>query len=173
MEELLRTDLHKIFILHDHADMDFVHLELLPSLKPINYQIILSSQLPLGQLSIMAAERAIAASRATLLVLSPDFLTAREPRLIELLALHHSTESDQSLIPLTIIPCNPPLRLRSRNSLDLTIPHHRPAQLKRLQEFLTTEIGGMPAGELAKASHCSSRREFLWWLRWSKRAARR
>lgn len=126
-----------LLVLYADADAGFVHGYLVPALNIPSDRLLLIDQLLLGGVMVAELERAVAASRFTIAVLSPAYLQDRWAMCGELLASHASVD-DVRVIPLRLTDCRLPLRLEARNALDFTDPVRWESETARLRALVRT-----------------------------------
>ncbi len=126
---------HDVFVVYADADEPFVHGHLLPALGLPAERVLLSSRLPPGAPRTAAIERGVQASRLTVLVLTPAYMTDRWAELGEQLA-GHAGRAEGRLVPLLRADCDLPLRLDALVPLDFRNPADWSAQAGRLRARL-------------------------------------
>jgi WD40 repeat protein len=131
----LMADVYDVFVLHAEtpADNAFVHEVLVPGLGEL--RVLLSSRLPLGTSVVQALEAGVVASRVTVAVVSPAFLS--DPWVVfgEDLANYHAAKGGR-LVPLLVSDCTLPLRLGFRVRLDCRDRSRAHAEVRRLLVLL-------------------------------------
>lgn len=135
-----------LFVIHAEADDWFVHGQLFPALGLPADEVRLSSRLPLGELTLEALERNIAACRATLVVVSPAASAAPWAQYAAALARHAAVEGEARVIPLLLEDGEAALWLRAHVSIDLRDPARREAALTELAARLGQAGGGRAGG---------------------------
>jgi hypothetical protein len=112
---------HDLFIVHADADRAWVDGYLKHALGLDPARVMTPRDFRLGASTTGEFERGVTSSRFTLLVLSPAFLTDRWAEFGEGLVSFSSVDEGRNrLLALTLHPCQAPLRLRFRESLDCT-----------------------------------------------------
>jgi WD40 repeat protein len=110
-----------LFVVHAEADRAWVDGYLKPMLGLEPARVFTPRNFRLGEGIAAEFERGVTSSRFTLLVLSPAFLADRWAEFGEgLVAFSSVDEGRNRLLALTLHPCQAPLRLRFRESLDCT-----------------------------------------------------
>jgi tetratricopeptide (TPR) repeat protein len=110
-----------LFVVHAEADRAWVDGYLKPMLGLEPARVFTPRDFGLGAVVAAEFERGVTSSRYTLLVLSPAFLADRWTEFGEgLVAFSSVDEGRNRLLALTLHPCQAPLRLRFRESLDYT-----------------------------------------------------
>jgi hypothetical protein len=110
-----------LFVIHADADRAWVdgYLKHAMGLDPA--RVMTPRDFRLGASTAGEFERGVTSSRFTLLVLSPAFLTDRWAEFGESLVTFSSVDEGRNrLLVLILHPCQAPLRLRFRESLDCT-----------------------------------------------------
>jgi WD40 repeat protein/energy-coupling factor transporter ATP-binding protein EcfA2 len=108
-----------LFVVHAQADDWFVRGELLPALGLDADDVMLSSELPLGELTLVALERFIDTSRTTVVVVSSAFVSDGWSQYTEQLVHHASVETGHRVVPLLLDGGSRSLWVRARVALDL------------------------------------------------------
>jgi WD40 repeat protein len=112
---------YDLFIVHADADRAWVDGYLKHALGLDPARVITPRDFRLAASTAGEFERGVTSSRFTLLVLSPAFLTNRWVEFAEGISTFFTVEQEQNrLLALTLHPCQAPLRLRFRESLDCT-----------------------------------------------------
>ena len=112
---------HDLFIVHAEADRAWVDGYLKHALGLDPARVLTPGDFRLGASVVAEFERGVTSSRFTLLVLSPAFLADRWAEFGEgLVSFSAVDEGRNRLLALTLHPCQAPLRLRFRESLDCT-----------------------------------------------------
>ena len=110
-----------LFVVHAEGDRAWVDGYLKPMLGLEPARVFTPRDFRLGQSVGAEFERGVRSSRYTLLVLSPAFLADRWAEFGEGLVTFSSVDEGRNrLLALTLHPCQAPLRLRFRESLDCT-----------------------------------------------------
>lgn len=149
--EPLAPALAPLFVIHADADDWFVHGQLFPALGLAlglaAGDVRLSSRLPLGELTLEALERNIAACRATLVVVSPAAAAAPWAQYAAALAGHAAVAGEARVIPLVLEDGAAALWLRAHVSIDLRDPARREPALAELAQRLGQAGGARPGGQ--------------------------
>src|SRR5271157_4981862 len=128
---------YDLFIVHAEADQAWVDGYLRHALGIEPGRLITPRGFQLGASIPVEFERAVTMSRYTVVVLSPAFLGDRWAEFGEQLVSFTGVEEGRNrLVTLTLHPCDPPVRLRSRVGLDCTDWTKWDEQTGRLREFL-------------------------------------
>ncbi|MCX6032975.1 MAG: toll/interleukin-1 receptor domain-containing protein [Chloroflexi bacterium] len=130
-----------IFISYSHHDKAWVCEWLLPRLEAAGLKVLIDSQdFAVGVPVLVNIERAVEASRRTLLVLTPHWV-ASEWTGFESLLLQTSdpTGLRGRLLPLMLETCEPPKRLGIFTHADFRAPADRDAALARLLRQITED----------------------------------
>ena len=132
------TPTYDVFVSYSHADEAWVWNWLVPRLKAAGLAVCTDLEsFDVGVPSLINMERAVAASRHTLLVLSPSFLASRWTAYEALLTLQEDPIGMmQRTTPVLHEPCQPPPRLASLTYADLTRPLNLDAEFARLLDAL-------------------------------------
>jgi hypothetical protein len=103
-------------------DLSWVRQTLVPSLESRKVRAFVDYRdFRLGAPLLKEMERGVLASRFTVAVLSPEYLTSNFTEVENLLADHLGLEESRlRLLALLLHPCEPSLRLRFRLWLDMT-----------------------------------------------------
>jgi hypothetical protein len=110
-----------LFVVHAESDRAWVDGYLKPMLGLEPARVFTPRDFRLGAVVAAEFERGVTSSRFTLLVLSPAFLADRWAEFGEGLVSFSSVDEGRNrLLSLTLHPCQAPLRLRFRASLDCT-----------------------------------------------------
>lgn len=128
--------LRPLFVVHAKADTWFVQGVLLPSLRLEEDQRRLSSELPLGELTLDALEEGITTSQVTAVVVSAAFVADGLSRYTEQLANHAAVEGGARVIPLLLDDVVAPLRVRAKVSLDLREQERWDDELAKLRALM-------------------------------------
>jgi len=124
-----------LFVVHAPTDAAFVREYLLPALELPNHRVLLVDELPLGGLIVSEIDRGVSRSRYTVAVLSPAYLEDRWADFGEQLASHLSLK-DTRVIPLRLVDCDFPHRLKARVALDFTRKDRWAWETARLRRLL-------------------------------------
>jgi TIR domain len=112
---------YDLLVLHAEADRDWVQGYLLPALGLPHRSVVTTNSFTAGAPRVTEFERAVVASRFTVIVLSAAFLANEGSAFGELLATYASVAgASDRLVPLLLEPCQIPLRLDFRVPLDYT-----------------------------------------------------
>ncbi|ONH59074.1 hypothetical protein CcI49_18180 [Frankia sp. CcI49] len=139
------ADGDRIFLSYAEADREWVAGYLTPALGLRADQVLTADQFPPGEPVVTAFEQAVLGSRATVVVLTPAYLTDRWALLAELLASYQDIAVDGTgavggaaarVVPVLREPCDIPLRVGFRVRLDFTDRSRWEAQAARLRAFL-------------------------------------
>ena len=126
---------YDLFVLYGGADAAFVQGYLLPALNLPSSRVLLVDNLPLGGMIVPEVERGVTESLFTVVVLSPSYLADRWAVFGEQLASHLAVDA-MRIVPLQLVACELPLRLRARVSLDFTDDARWDLEVGRLRELL-------------------------------------
>ena len=120
------------YVSYAEADREWVEETLAPRLRQAGRSLYLEHDLPPGGVEVEERSRAVAASRKTLMVLSPDYLQHRWA-LFEGAVSHQLDPAARKrrLIPVLRSPCDTPLRIRPLVAVDLR-RDDQPAPWQRL-----------------------------------------
>lgn len=125
-----------VFISYRHLDPDatWVRQVLVAHLRAAGLQVLLDSDgFTPGAHVVSEIERGVETSRFTLAVLTPRYLTSGFTTFETVLTEHLGLERAESRLLLVVRePCQAPLRLRARVSLDMTHDEALGEQLDRL-----------------------------------------
>lgn len=132
-----------LFVVHAEPDGWFVRGKLLPTLGLEEDQVLLTSELPLGELTLDALERGVAASELTVVIVSAAYLADRLAQYTEQLACYAELEGGGRLVPLVLDRGAPSLRIRAKVSLDLCDPADWDAELARLAQLLGQPVAAV------------------------------
>jgi WD40 repeat protein len=125
-----------LFILHADVEPDATFARyLVRELGLEDHRVLLSSALPPGS-SIVGALEQGAAARVTVAIVSPAFVHDAWARLGEELAAHHAM-TDGLLVPLILVDCAIPLRLRYKVMLDCRDAGRRANEIRKLGALLS------------------------------------
>ena len=128
---------YDLFVVHAEADRAWVDGYLKHALGLDPGRVMTPRDFRLGASVVGEFERGAASSRFTLLVLSPAFLADRWAEFGEgLVSFSAVDEGRNRLLALTLHPCQAPLRLRFRESLDCTDWTHWDDETARLRRHL-------------------------------------
>jgi WD40 repeat protein len=128
---------YDLFVVHAEADRAWVDGYLKHALGLNPGRVMTPRDFRLGASVVGEFERGVTSSRFTLLVLSPAFLTDRWAELGEGLVSFSSVDEGQNrLLALTLHPCQAPLRVRFRESLDCTDWNNWDDEAARLRRHL-------------------------------------
>ncbi len=141
---------YDVFISYSHADYDWVWKELLPQLEGAGLRVCIDERdFEVGLPILVNIERAIENSRHTLTILTPGWLD-REWANFEGLLVETADPAARRrrLLPLMLIPCEPPARMRMLTVADFTRATSRAEQFDRLMRQLraTAATASVPSG---------------------------
>ena len=140
-----------LFALYANADAAWVNGYLLPTLGLPSPRIITEEHFGLGHSRVEEVAHAVAASRFTVVVLSPAFLADKWAAFGQHLAAHLGIDDRRDhLIPALLHPCELPLDLAFRVPLDYTRESGWEAETARLR----AEIGRTPPESPTEQVHC-------------------
>jgi hypothetical protein len=122
------------FISFSEQDRKWVYSTLLPHLEQAQVRVWLPDRdAAIGKPRLMNIEDAVAASRRTLLIMTPDWIadnwSAFETLLVQ---TGDPTGTRQRVLPIKVRDCTLPDRLSAFESLDLTNPSRFASQIERL-----------------------------------------
>ncbi len=123
---------YDVFLSYSHADQEFVVDHLLVRLETEGVKVVVDNRdFLVGAFSVASMEEAVAASRHTLAVLTPEWVASRWTAFESLLA---QTEDplDRKLLPLLLRSCEVPRRIRALVYADFTEPSRREAEFAKL-----------------------------------------
>jgi WD40 repeat protein/energy-coupling factor transporter ATP-binding protein EcfA2 len=136
---------HELFVSHASSDEAWVKGYLLSALGLNRDRVITPKSFRIGASTVGEIERAVAASRYTLLVLSPAYLADEWARFSDHLVSYVSIREQQDrLIPLMLKPCVLPLGIDFRVRLNCTDPSVWESEIARVRELLSQ---GTPPNE--------------------------
>ncbi len=112
------------FISYSHADQEWVRGWLAPTLRDAGLRVCVDyDSFPIGRPIVAAIEHAVVASRKTLMVLTPAYLDSDWGAFENILVQTLDPNAQQlRLLPILHIACEPPLRIRALNGVDLQQP---------------------------------------------------
>jgi len=130
-----------VFVAFAAADEWWVRGFLLPSLAVPERRVLTEDDFRPGAPRLEEFASAVTASRFTVVILTPDFLTDTWADLSQRLAAHLGVaERRNRLVPLLFHPCDLPLDLDSRVSLDCTQPEGWEPAAARLRALLDSPV---------------------------------
>jgi tetratricopeptide (TPR) repeat protein len=126
-----------VFISYSHKDADWVHDWLAPRLKQAKLTVCTDDIFDIGVPALVNMERAVAASRHTLLVLTPAWLKS-EWTLFESLLVQHEAPAGvlQLTLPLLLEPCEVPKRIDILTRADFTRKKDTEAEFAKLLDAI-------------------------------------
>ena len=131
---------YDVFLSYSHKDGGWVRDHLVQRLRAEGVKVLIDSDdFVVGEPSVRSMEEAVANSRHTLAVLTPDWARSRWARFESLRAL-----SDRKLLPLLLEDCEIPPRIRALNYADFRVPSRREAELVKLLRVI---VATAPAPE--------------------------
>jgi hypothetical protein len=133
---------YDVFISYSHADSDWVFEWLVPRLKDVELRVCTDREsFELGVPALINMENAVAASRHTLLVLTPAYLASNWTIYEQILTQTQDPIGlRQRTIPVLRQPCDLPMRIAMLTYADLTGKRDEEAELAKIVRAL----GGMP-----------------------------
>lgn len=141
-----------VFVSHSEADWAWVRDQLVPRLQEAGLKVLVGYRdFELGTSRMENVERAVQASRHTLLVLTPDWMQGEWTAFDSLVVSTIDPAARQrKLIPLLLKPCALPPRIQVLTYADFTAPDERPTQWERLIDALrpAKARGRVPAPDL-------------------------
>ncbi len=141
---------HDIFISYSHADHGWVWNSLLPRLESAGLRVCIDNRdFQVGIPLLTNIEAAIERSRHTLIVMTPAWLQSEWTEFESLLVATTDPAGRRArLLPLMLIPCQLPLRLRMLVYSDFTQVDQHDQQFERLvRQLLATPITAAHAVE--------------------------
>jgi len=130
-----------VFVAFAAADEWWVRGFLLPSLAVSERRVLTEDDFRPGAPRLEEFASAVTTSRFTVVILTPDFLTDTWADLSQRLAAHLGVaERNNRLVPLLLRPCDLPLDLDSRVSVDCTQPEGWEPAAARLRALLDSPI---------------------------------
>ncbi len=139
------TDTYDVFISYSSHDKNWVRGELLRGLEAAKLRVCIDYRdFEPGAPIVAGIERAIQASRKTLLILTPAHLQSEWAELEDLL-LHTLDPAyrQRRLIPLRLVKCDLPLRIRGLSYIDFAEPEDEKLSWRQL----LTALGAPPPPE--------------------------
>jgi hypothetical protein len=139
------TGLYDVFLSYSHKDREWVHEYLAKRLRAEGVRVVIDSDdFEVGDYSVVAMETAVANSRHTLAVLTPDWVQSRWTAFESLLAFVEDPLSHK-LLPLLLKPCEIPRRLQRLVYADFTeLPRREAEFLKILRAIAATAAAPTP-----------------------------
>lgn len=141
---------HDLFISYSHADRTWVWNTLLPRLEGAGLRICIDARdFKVGVPLLTNIETAVERSRHTLIVMTPAWMQSEWTEFESLLAATTDPAGQRArLLPLMLIPCQPPLRLRMLVYSDFTQADQHDQQLERLvRQLRETPVTAAPTSE--------------------------
>jgi hypothetical protein len=122
------------FISYSHTDREWVLGRLLPRLEAAGLSVIIDERdFEVGVPSLINMERAVERSQYTIAVLTPAWLESEWTEYESLLVgVADPTGRKRKLVPLMLVPCNPPVRIGILTYADFTQPQNWEPQFVRL-----------------------------------------
>jgi hypothetical protein len=132
-----------VFVSYAHQDAGWVRGWLLPELEAKRLRVCADFRdFEAGKPSLVNMERAVAQSRRTLIVLTPEWVNSQWTEFESLLVQTEDPAGRQArMIPLRLKACTPPKRIAMLTYLDMSDAAQQEAQLGRL----VAQIKGMRA----------------------------
>jgi tetratricopeptide (TPR) repeat protein len=133
---------HDVFISYSHADAEWACDWLLPRLEAAGLRVCVDFRdFDLSAPSLVNIERAVDASRHTLLVLTPSWVASEWANFEALLAQTPDPAGrHRRLIPLLLQPCRPPSRIAMLTYADFTRAERWEAELPRVVATIRGEL---------------------------------
>lgn len=130
-----------VFVSYHPADKAWVRGELLPRLDRAGLRYLVDYRdFAIGASKIVNIENAVASSRHTLIVVTPDWLASDWNSFQGLLASSADPAGvERKLLPLILKPARLPARIAYLEAIDLTDEHERAFQMDRLIRGLTVK----------------------------------
>ncbi len=130
-----------VFVSYHPADKAWVRGELLPRLDRAGLRYLVDYRdFAIGAPKIVNIENAVAGSRHTLIVVTPDWLASDWNSFQGLLASSADPAGvERKLLPLILKPARLPARIAYLEAIDLTDEHERAFQMDRLIRGLTVK----------------------------------
>lgn len=141
---------HDIFISYSHADRFWVWDILLPRLEGAGLRVCIDDRdFKVGVPLLTNIEEAVEKSRHTLIVLTPAWIESQWTEFESLLVATTDPAGRRArLLPLLLIPCQPPLRIRMLVYSDFTQVDQHDQQFTRLiRQLRETPVVASPASE--------------------------
>jgi hypothetical protein len=137
---------YDVFISYSHKDEEWVWQELLPRLKGAGLRVCIDMDcFEIGTPILTNIERAVDASRHTLLVLTPNWVGSEWADFESLLVGTSDPAGRRAkLLPLMLSECAPPARIRSLTHADFRKPQSRDAQFSRLIQQVRSDAASPP-----------------------------
>lgn len=129
---------YDVFISYSRQDGEWVRNVLLPRLEAARLRVAIDKlTFEFGVSRMVNIERAIDASRHTLIILTPDWVVDQWNEFEGLLTGSDDPAGQRrKLVPCQLKPCELPKRISMLTAADLTDPHDRDMLLNRLVESL-------------------------------------
>ena len=138
---MLTTELseYDVFVSYSNYDKDWVENWLLPKFKKADVRFFVGSQdFELGAPRVTEIERAIRASRRTLLIITPEYLNSTWTQYESLIVQTRDLAASQrKILPIILKSCALPVGIDSLVSLDFTRPDEQIHAYNRLIQELT------------------------------------
>jgi len=160
--------LYDVFISYSQPERQWVEEWLVPRLEQAGLRVAVDYlDFTVGMPRIDNIERAVVHSRRTIVVMTPDWLES-EWNAFEALLLRTTDPAarQRKLLPVLLIPCEPPDVIAALETVDLTVERHWEKQLGRLTRDILDVIPVPPPWKGGGV------RDFAQWKRWVRRYRR-